>query len=424
MPTRWSACWAAASRGSGTTVDDSAATAAVIRVGHDSTVTVKGLYRAAALGTSDWKSLTPTGLDVSLGSGSTLEFDGDLEVLAYHEDEDGLGEAYGMNVESAGGTTMAVNGSVVLRSQAPEATGRGIYISGGAGDVVRVDADIQVEAADEAIGIDYRAGRAPEPEGQDGEAPPVVIDLTGDITVRSGAGDDGSYGVRLSLADGAAVELANRGTIDAGNGHGIHAVGEGAFTLANHGGIAGTLDLRAGHVAVVLSETSRVEGAVSLNGNTNRATLYAGTVLNGTLDGGCNGELYLKGARTGGGETELADVHSFRRAEVDGGHWIIKTDASIDTMSIRGGRVTVDGSFQGQKVNLAGGVLSGNGAIVADVHAVSGQVSPGGSIGALQLGPQRRGAARRRRGHGADGAERLHHRRCGDRGAGPGRRLE
>lgn len=87
-----------------------------------------------------------------------------------------------------------------------------------------------------------------------------------------------------------------------------------------------------GDVALELGETARVHGDISLGGSTNTATLYAGTVLSGTLQADAPGQLYLKGARAGDGRTELEDVLFFETAEVEGGRWIFTADAGLDAV--------------------------------------------------------------------------------------------
>ncbi|OUM99808.1 MAG: hypothetical protein BAA04_08455 [Firmicutes bacterium ZCTH02-B6] len=397
----------------GTTVTGgSSATAVVITAGDGSMVNVSGRYAATA---RDAVSVG-TGLDIQLGGGTTLVSTGEIVVLG--GDEEAAAASRTLTGARIAGSDVAsdLGGRVVVTSEKDGSSGRGVYVTGGRGDRLAVNAQILVATADTAEGLVYEAaGVDPALDDPGADIPPVVMNVTGEIDVTANS----ATGVRLQTGTGIEVEFTNEGTITAASrsdtdkpvglavavsetarivnkgvidvvgGTAVDASGStGDITVVNAGEVSGDVVLDGDDVELVLTETSAVNGRVSIAGTKATATLYAGARLNGELSSGSSGsKLELKQAETGSGTTQLQGIDGFDRAAISGGRWVFTTTANIKQVEIGGGELAVDGHLKSSDgVRVTGGVLSGVGNIDAEVHVLNGKVSPGSGIGVLTIG--------------------------------------
>jgi hypothetical protein len=233
------------------------------------------------------------------------------------------------------------------------------------GDGIDIDSVVDIEnyGTVQALGaIGNKDGNPDDPNISDGLAigGGTVNNYAGGVIYSVGRGiqvDDSEAG-----AEFAATKIYNEGKIEGGV-LAINIVGDLADTLTNKGTIIGN---------------------VYMGGGDDTVSLYTGSSLSGTLDGGDGtGDLLKLEFATANATGSLSGVVNFEKLAVDAGIWTLTDDESYSggTTVADGATLKADAALTSAVTVDAGGTLGGSGT-VSSIDAY-GTVAPGNSIGTL-----------------------------------------
>lgn len=214
----------------------------------------------------------------------------------------------------------------------------------------------------------------------------------GSVTNNADALLTGANGVRFRDTSGGtptnAGVLINTGEIIATSGVGAEFQNGGGVYNYDDGSITGVTAaiVFAGTAKGTLVNYGEITGDVTMAGGDDTITLYAGSSLDGDIDGGDGTDSITLEADDADTSTLSSDISNVETLTVDaaGTNWIYTGSGTISGgISVENGTLSVNGTLGGTLTVDAGAKLGGSGTVGSTI--VSGVLAPGNSIGSLTI---------------------------------------